>query len=135
MAIGPIHVHADDLLEVIGGFANVDISAKKIGVSVSSFGLLQQPSDVCVCDFECVSDWTVGIPAYADQYSRLVLKEAVGASPLLVAAVCVYEAGNCDHGFSPNENAQEFLRGREWVAVLIGAGLVLRGGVFVPTSY
>lgn len=103
MATGPIHVHADDLLEVIGCFTDIDIAAHKIGVSVSSFGLLQQPIDVGVGDFECVSDWTVGIPAYGDQNSRLVLKEAVGASSLLVTSVCVYEARDGDHGFSPGK--------------------------------
>jgi len=54
--------------------------------------MCQVRSTVTVCHFECVSDRPVAIPAYADQYSRLILKEAVGASSLLVAAVCDYEA-------------------------------------------
>ncbi|MDO8787694.1 MAG: hypothetical protein Q7J42_06455 [Sulfuritalea sp.] len=73
MAVRPVHVHADDLLEVIVGFADIDVAAKEIGVVLPGFRLLQQPVDVGVGNFKCVSDWTVGIPAYADKYGRLIL--------------------------------------------------------------
>jgi hypothetical protein len=63
MGAGPIHVHADDLLEVIGGFTDIDIAAQKIGIVLCSFGLLQQPSDVGGGNVKCVSDWAMGIPA------------------------------------------------------------------------
>ena len=66
MRIGPFKVTALDLLQVVLGFADMDVAAQEIRIVLGGFLLLEEPGDVVVGDVQWIGHGLMGIAADAD---------------------------------------------------------------------